>query len=47
VAVPERSGRLIALESKGKKVEVGCFVLDAQRRQLARELRVELLGGRF
>jgi uncharacterized membrane protein len=47
VAVPERGARLIALESKGKKVEVGCFVLDAQRRQLARELRGALQGGRF
>jgi uncharacterized membrane protein len=33
---------LITLESRGVRVEVGRFVNEAQRRQVARELRLAL-----
>jgi uncharacterized membrane protein len=42
-AVPGGPRRaLITLESRGVRVEVGRFVNDAQRRQVARELRLAL-----
>jgi uncharacterized membrane protein len=45
VIVPEERPRaLIRLESRGVKVEVGRFVTDVRRRQVARELRQALRG---
>jgi uncharacterized membrane protein len=45
VVVPdERPRTLIQLESRGIKVEIGRFVDDRQRRQVARELRQALRG---
>jgi uncharacterized membrane protein len=45
VVVPdERARTLIRLESRGVKVEVGRFVTDVRRRQVARELRQALRG---
>ena len=45
VIVPdERRRSLVALESRGVKVEIGRFVTDARRRQVARELRQALRG---
>jgi uncharacterized membrane protein len=45
VVVPdERKRSLIRLESRGVKVEIGRFVTDARRRQVARELRLALRG---
>jgi uncharacterized membrane protein len=42
-AAPDGQRRaLITLESRGVRVEVGRFVGDAQRRQVARELRLAL-----
>ncbi|MFC5547216.1 DUF2244 domain-containing protein [Massilia aerilata] len=42
-AAPGRPRRaLITLESRGVRVEIGRFVNDAQRRQVARELRLAL-----
>jgi uncharacterized membrane protein len=46
VAVPPRSGALIALESRGRRVEIGCYAMDAQRRAFARELRSALNQNR-
>jgi uncharacterized membrane protein len=40
----ERPRTLIQLESRGIKVEIGRFVDDRQRRQVARELRQALRG---
>jgi hypothetical protein len=37
-----RRGNLITLESRGVRVEVGRFVNEAKRRQVARELRQAL-----
>ena len=43
VVVPdERRRTLIRLESRGVKVEIGRFVNEARRRQVARELRQAL-----
>ncbi len=40
VAIPDpRPRTLIRIESRGVRVEVGCFVSDAVRQQVARELR--------
>lgn len=43
---PPEAGRrpLVRLESKGVRVEIGRFVSDARRRQVARELRQALRG---
>lgn len=46
VAVPQR-GELIGLEAKGVKLEIGCYAMEPQRRQFARELQGELRGGMF
>jgi uncharacterized membrane protein len=42
IALPDDRRALIALESRGTRVEVGAFVTEATRRQVARELRREL-----
>ncbi|MES2264516.1 MAG: DUF2244 domain-containing protein [Pseudomonadota bacterium] len=47
VAVPERSRDLIALEARGVRLEVGCYAMDAKRRQCARELQGALQDGMF
>jgi len=48
VALPDsRRQPLIALESRGVKVEIGGFVTDAIRQQVAQELRRELGGTSF
>jgi len=39
VAPPDRAHRLIAIESRGVKVEVGAFVNQAARERVAHELR--------
>ena len=44
VAPDERPRTLIQLESRGVKVEIGRFVDDSRRRQVARELRQALRG---
>ncbi|MGZ8291306.1 MAG: DUF2244 domain-containing protein, partial [Telluria sp.] len=41
---PTRRHNLIGLESRGVKVEVGGFVSEKVRRQVAQELRRELAG---
>jgi uncharacterized membrane protein len=46
VAVPPRSGALIALESRGRRVEIGCYAMEAQRQAFARELRMALNQNR-
>lgn len=47
VRVLPPSGRrgLIEIESRGIRVEIGAFVTDARRQELARELRRELRGA--
>jgi uncharacterized membrane protein len=47
IAVPTRQRSLIRLESRGVKVEVGCFVSEEMRQQVARELRDELRRSSF
>jgi uncharacterized membrane protein len=47
IAVPTRKSSLIRLESRGVKVEVGCFVSEEMRQQVAQELRRELRGSSF
>jgi uncharacterized membrane protein len=42
IAGPTGQCDLIRLESRGVKVEIGCFVSEEVRRQVARELRREL-----
>jgi uncharacterized membrane protein len=45
IALPDSRGHgLIRLRSRGVEVEVGSFVSDEVRQQVARELRQELLG---
>jgi uncharacterized membrane protein len=46
IGLPERGDDLIRLEAKGVAVEVGRFATQAQRRQVARELRQYLPGPR-
>lgn len=48
IMVPTRPRTLIALESKGVRIEVGAFVSEPVRRQVATELRQQLrrhIGG--
>jgi uncharacterized membrane protein len=45
IALPDRKRALIELESRGTRVEVGAFVTEATRQQVARELRRELRGA--
>ena len=48
IALPDRRHHpLIQLESRGIKVEVGGFVTDATRQQVAQELRHELRTSSF
>jgi uncharacterized membrane protein len=48
IAVPQRyTHTLIALESRGVKVEVGAFVSERIRQQVAQELRGALRGSSF
>ncbi len=42
ICVPSRRRTLIALESRGIKVEVGAFVSQEERQKVAQELRREL-----
>jgi uncharacterized membrane protein len=42
IVLPDRQRGLIALESRGTRVEIGAFVSPATRQQVARELRREL-----
>lgn len=42
ITVPDRHRALIEIESFGTRVQVGAFVTDAMRRQVASELRREL-----
>ncbi len=42
VALPSRSQDLIALEARGVKIDIGQFVTQAERRQVAQELKREL-----
>lgn len=45
VSLPDgRRQPLLRLESRGVRVEIGRFVSDARRRQVARELRLALRG---
>jgi uncharacterized membrane protein len=45
VSLPDRPSRaLLRLESRGVRVEIGRFVTEARRRQVARELRLALRG---
>jgi uncharacterized membrane protein len=46
--VPPASRRaLIEIESRGTRVEIGAYVTEAGRQELARELRRELRGASF
>ena len=45
VQPPKRYHDLIALESRGKRIEVGRFINNAKRKQVARELQSELSGS--
>ncbi len=47
VALPNRTHTLISLEAKGVKIDVGRFVTEAKRRQVARELQDGLRSGSF
>lgn len=47
IAIPGNARELIGLEARGVKIEVGCFVTEAKRRQIARELRQELQSNLF
>jgi uncharacterized membrane protein len=47
IAVPTRPRSLIQLESRGVKVEIGCFVSEEMRQQVAQELRRELRSSSF
>ncbi len=42
IAVPSRQQWLIALESRGVRIEIGSFVSEKERRKVASELRREL-----
>ena len=42
IAVPSRKRMLIALESRGIKIEIGAFVSQEEREKVAQELRREL-----
>lgn len=42
IAVPSRTCSLIALESRGVKIEIGAFVSQEEREKVAQELRREL-----
>lgn len=45
IALPNRTHTLIGLEAKGVKTDVGRFVTEAKRRQVARELQDGLRSG--
>lgn len=45
IAPPKRYQDLIGLEVRGKKIEVGRFINNAKRRQVARELQSGLKGA--
>jgi uncharacterized membrane protein len=47
IAEPTRRRSLIRLESRGVKVEIGCFVSEEMRQQVAQELRRELRSSSF
>lgn len=47
IALPDRERPLIGLESRGVKVEIGCFVSQAIRQQVAREIRRELRASSY
>ncbi|MDC8757568.1 DUF2244 domain-containing protein [Janthinobacterium fluminis] len=47
IGEPRRDNALIRLEARGVAVEVGRFVTDARRRQVARELQHYLPGSRL
>lgn len=47
IAMPDRKRSLITLESRGVKVEIGGFVGEEMRQQVARELRLELRSRAF
>ena len=42
IAIPSRKRMLIALESRGIKIEIGAFVSQEEREKVAQELRREL-----
>ena len=47
IALPDRRRALIQLESRGVQVEVGSFVAEEIRQQVAQELRRELRGSSY
>jgi uncharacterized membrane protein len=47
IALPDRKHTLIRLESRGVKVEIGRFVSEGTRQQVAQELRHELRASSF
>lgn len=47
IAMPDRKRSLIALESRGVKVEIGGFIGEEMRQQVAQELRRELRSRAF
>jgi uncharacterized membrane protein len=47
IGLPTRRHTLIRIESRGVRVEVGGFVSEAMRRQVADELRAELRATSF
>lgn len=47
ISLPSRSHRLIQIESRGVRLEVGGFVSDDTRRRVAGELRAQLRASSF
>ena len=47
INVPTRRQSLIQIESRGVRLEVGCFVSDEMRRKVADELRAQLRASSF
>jgi uncharacterized membrane protein len=47
IAVPTRRRQLIHLESRGVRIEIGAFVSEKLRQQVATELKQELRGNSY
>jgi len=47
IAPPARYGALIRFEEKGKKIEVGRYVTEGKRKQIAEEIREKLRDSMF
>ena len=47
ISLPTRRQRLIQIESRGVRLEVGCYVSDDMRRKVADELRAQLRASSY